>query len=699
MKSAKKSFVQLMLVAITVASGGTLSLAQTAGNGQSRSAVAPSKQQPGETAPNEPQTQKLTPFTSATLAPSVEAAAPDKIAIHAGMEALPIYVVAVEGSVGYRKVGEKKYTPLKGGEWLPDGIELAVGLKRNSAVRIQIGEHQIFTFDQQGTTELSVALLDKNTQTSVTRMNVKQGRVSFDVDSAKSKNDVKIQTPDMVLAVKGTKGAVQVAQGFDTVAFGDVDNTGHIQVDWYSGVRVDMRRNEQTDAATQDPARNADALASVDTPRTDSRDKDEKRLLKRATSAKQDIELNVGNTKGVTPVIDLLPGIGNPTPPPPVVAPGPTNVQHLDATRGTLFQTTPGLSSTLLRSGLQIDPGATMGGSAIVHDGSNGAGRLVYLETSSPSAGTVLNRFSEIPYNTGETSPRLLAGLSGDASQTPTLSGLGAIGSSLYASGSFQGRDGIYRVDLERGELTQAMDVGAALEGGLGGSTANGTLFAIARDPGAAPGASLLDRSVVLEVDPRTNYLANVYTGLGGSSGSSSVNTSGVDLNTLQSFTGVAAINGGVMISAVSDANGGRMVLMRYETGSETSSPQLASVRRAPETITHGLASEAAGAVRASVPLSNPVGQIDRVSISATFADMGYSRQALDTGFVERTVQREILATSANPAACATSGALGSVREILQSHVGERAGIGRSVTEFRAMLPLGHPCKCPSGRR
>lgn len=675
---------------IVTLAGGTLSLAQTVTTEKKGTPIAPAQPTPAQ--PLAPaKDAKASGAASDSKQPAANAADGKAGGETATLTAVSVVVERVEGKVRARRVSDNPDAPwtlLKGGERLSEGYEFTIGFK--AAVEIRVAGHQLYTFDQMGKIELRRAL--KDGEKYVTRIDLREGRVSFDVDSSKTTNDVKIETPDGTLAIKGTKGAIEVRPGFATRAYGALDNKGRIEVDYNSGVKAVMTGSETTDSLNQNPAKLENELASAQTPKSDSRDKDEKRLLKRTTSNKQDVELTIGKIQN--PVTDpMLPPTTDPAGPSPIMVPRPGSVLHFDPSRGDLLETTPDLNSGILRRSFGVDPSAAMGGSAIINDPvATGAGRLVYLETSFPTSDTVRNKFSLFTLDHLENEPTALGQFTGDSALVPTLNGLGALGSTLYATGSIGDRHGVYRVDLSRGELAQAMDLGTAFEGALGGATSRGTLFGVVHDPGAASGAPLLSRTAIVEIDPRTNFLAAAYPGLNHGLGESAdtSNGTGVELGTLQALTGLAVVNGGIIISGVSNQDGGRSVLLRYETAGGAA--RLADVRNLPESITHGLASEAAGSVAPSTVLTNPPGQIDRTSISAAFAELGYSQQAFSSGLVERLVRKQVVMTSQMPSVCAASAEIGNLRVYLQQHVGQQGGIGRAVADFHATLPMDHAC-------
>jgi hypothetical protein len=606
----------------------------------------------------------------------------------------PILVEAVEGTVGFKKAAGAPITAAKAGDKLQEGAVISVGF--NSAVRIRIGASQLFTFDHAGQATIRRAINDG--KTDITRINLTLGRVTFDVTSTHFANDVRIETPEMTLAIKGTIGGVEVTPGHPTRVFGDVENKGLIEVDWVNGLqKVPFTGNDRADASTQNPAKQQEKLATGSTRVTQAQEAEEDLVEKRQPGG--GTTESTGKDLGVkaipNDIVNTMPNlpVGHPVP----GTPHPGTVLHLNNETGDLYETDTLLGTSLVRQALSIDPAATDGGSAVLTNTAGGEPVLVRLETTMPTVATVKNRFLGLELTDPHSDFRLVRDVEGAAADTPALRGLGAIRDQLYGVGSLGGRDSIYHIDLGSGALAPVMSMGITLEGALTGGNERGTLFAFGIEAGyERPGTSLLDRGVLLEIDPRTNYLLDAQSGLNGafSSGAGIGSPSLNDLGSVLAVTGLGYVNGLVMLGAVVDSSGGRTAIIEFDpqAGSVAGALAIRAVRVTPEAFTNGLASENGAAPAPSVALSDPAGQIDMTTINAAFARMAYSPRAWQSGFVDRALSAEILRTALDPAGCAASGALGSLHGLLGEHVNERAGVGRTVADFRGALPPMHPC-------
>lgn len=626
---------------------------------------------------------QTTPPAKPEAAPAKAPAQPVKLTLTA------VVIEAADGKVQYRANEQAEWTPAKAGTKLQQGVKFRLGFF--SALRLRIGDSQLLTFDHAGTFVVTEAVNDG--VTDITRIVLDQGRALFDVKRTRYANNVEIKTPDMTLSITGTSGGLEFTPGQPTRAFGDVKNNGRIELDYRTGAkqRVVMTRAEQSSAVAQDPAFNRALGASVETTAIAARDKDEVRVIKRAEGNSQSVPLDLGDLNTSGQRIDLTPMLPS-TGPISLAAPSGATL-HLDSTIGLLFQTDQFLNTSTLRQGIAINPAATEGGSAILTEPSTGFRYLVYAESQHIND-SVKNVFSALPLESTFAGTKALGERSGPAASTPLVTGLGAIRDQLYASGrqgDGAGRDSIYRVDPSNVSLTEVMSPGVRLEGAIGGVSERGTLFAFGFDPGAAAGGTVLQRGVLLEMDPRNNYLVGAYSALDASLGASvaTSNPSGVDLAGIQSITGLAADQNSVTLSAAVNQGTGRMALLRYDLHG---TPSLAQVRLAPDGFTSGLASETTAMPPVPHELRAPSGPIDMVAQNARFAMMAYSPQAFNSGLVERVVRTDILQRAIDPGACGTSGALGALHGILVHHVDEQAGIGQSITEFRLRLPEGHPC-------
>lgn len=608
-----------------------------------------------------------------------------------------IVVTALSGRVRYQygEGEDAQKTVAKVGDTLREGVKVSVG--PNSVITLRIGDAQDLTFDQLGNFIVTDAVNDG--KTDVTRIKIAVGRMSFDVNKQRYENNVVLEAPDMTLAITGTSGAIQCTPGQPTLAIGAEDNRGQIELNYRAtGNRVVMTRNERSDSSVPDPALQRSLAAVVETPTVAAREKDEMRVIKRTEGSNQTVPLDVGDINGSGMRIDLEPVLLRPPGtigaiPPGAGVPVAQATLHMDATNGDLFETLPPLESSILRQGLAFDASATDGGAAIVTDPETGFRRFVYAE-SSDLGGIAKNNFSSVALESPITKSIALGNMSGAG--VPLVRGLGAVRENLYASGRLDGADAIYALNLSEMAMEEVMSPGLTLEGGVGGLSERGTLVAFAHDPGAAPGSSLLRGGAIIEMDPRINYLAAVYTGASGSldSSANATNHSNLNVNAIHSITGLAADSVSVTLAAVVGAGTSQSAMLRYDTTGSV--PYLTDVRVAPDRFTTGLGSETTVQPLPPVALRDPTGPIDMVALNERFAMMAYSQQALNSGLVERALRAEILNHASKPQECDGSGALNALPAILMRHVDERGGIGRAVSEFRVHLEPLHPCR-PGG--
>jgi hypothetical protein len=299
---------------------------------------------------------------------------------------------------------------------------------------------------------------------------------------------------------------------------------------------------------------------------------------------------------------------------------------HFDSVTGDLFETGPNLVSTRFESGLNVDPQASDGGAALLTSLVDGSQSLIRLETTTPLASVVKNTFLSLDLQKPSEGLRVIGKVQGPSDQVPTLSGLGAIRDRLYASGTLNDRSGIYRVDLATNSFTPVMSPGIRLEGALAGSSERGSLFVFGHEPGTeTAGGSPFSHGVILELDPRTNYLVAAYSANNGafSQVPGTINPSRIDLEHTQAITGMSYVNGMIIMSAAVGSTGtGQTVLVEYNPAAANSPghPAIERIMPAPEAFTTGLASETTARPPPSVPLANPPGRIDTLTINALFA-------------------------------------------------------------------------------
>lgn len=635
-------------------------------------------------------TEQATPTPVAPVVPA-EPAAPVAAAPKAAESSQTrtvIVVQAVKGIVQYRGTPEGPWVKIGERDRLQEGITIRLG--PNSNISMVIAGVQALTFDHAGRYIIRCALHDG--ETNVTRIKIPdQGRVTFNVNSTQAANDVHIEAPDMTLAIKGTIGGVEVTPGFATAAFGDIDNLGLIEVDYRDGRRVPLVFNDRSNSRTTDPAAQKNLAATVKTSGYRAKEDEEKEVIARSTGGDASVKISL-DLKPTSSIFKSVPDMATFHPPGTIAA--ADSVLHIDSLTGDLFQTAVGLVSSRIAAGLDIDPQASRGGAALLTNLIDGSQSLVRLETTSPLPGIVKNLFSSLELDHPESGLHNIGKIAGAANVTPALDGLGAIRDHLYASS----RSEIYRVDLSANAIVPVMSPGIALDGALAGSSERGSLFVFGREPGteSIPGSPFA-HGVILELDPRTNYLAAAYSASNGafSQTPGTVNLSRIDLEHTQAVTGMAYLNGVILMSAaVGGAASGQTVLVQYDPSASNTPghPNIQRIVAAPESFTNGLASETTAHPRPSVPLDSPPGRIDTLTINALFARLAYSPQAFNSGVVERSVRAEVLRTARDPAGCAASSEIGNLRSLLASHVNQTAGVGRAVAEFRDSLPMMHPC-------
>lgn len=197
---------------------------------------------PGIVGAQSPESKSATEASAA----SAPAAGPSASTTGAEANAAPVLpprrasVVRLSGKVRHRlpSAGEHPGAWLltKVGDELPEGAELETGIRSSVELRVKAsdaadsapGAGQVFTIDRASRVMLREML--RVERTDKTTVDLPYGRVKFDVTSATIANDVQIQAPDACLAVKGTRGLIDVAAGHATEARGIEGNTGVFEV-------------------------------------------------------------------------------------------------------------------------------------------------------------------------------------------------------------------------------------------------------------------------------------------------------------------------------------------------------------------------------------------------------------------------------------------------------------------------------------
>jgi len=595
--------------------------------------------------------------------------------------AMPIIVRGVKGKVSWRLTPEATLQAAKVGDVLREGAEVFTGV--GSAIELQVGSGQVFTFDRLGKFIVKAAAVSGGKET--TTVQVPYGRVQFNVSSATVANDVKIQAPDATLAVKGTIGGLEASPGFPTLAFGGELNRGVFDVEFDRRITTTFRGNEGASAKVTSTARFAELGRYVNTNDLWSQDGDEE-------FSYEDFQTILFALLEIV-LRDLVPE-------------APFDVYFVDEQTGDLYLSnvfgTGGRIGATTGANLGVGRGA---GAALVFDGDSTAGTYLRLESTpgfarllSLDLGDPARAFQEVASGGG------FAGV---------LTGLGALGSDLFAVqdlGSLT-PDQIVRIsDDGKGglDVQPVMNLGIQLDDSLAGITPAGVLLVGGRLPtglGSNGTAGVLGANgVLLEVDPRINYLSGAASDIDGSFAvlpTTSVEA-GLVIDSVQRITGlsiVVDVTGTPLLIVTTSATVGgvpNQAIVNIFTLDDQGRPSLAVVRRSTFRF-EGLASESRGAVGASptlAPAPSP-SQIDQ-SVDALFADLAYGPDAVSSGVVERLIANQILQTARDPMACAGSAELlANLSAAIAAHIDQRAGAGAAIFDFRSGLPANHPCLAP----
>lgn len=160
-------------------------------------------------------------------------------------------VLEVVGLVQWRPAPDAPLRAAAVGDQLPPGSEIFTG--HRSRTQIRLHGTQIFIIERLARVRLSEVIAATNASPATTRVDLPYGRVDFKVVSTRVSNDVRIKTPDAILAVKGTTGFINVQFG-RTEAGGGVDNTGNFTVTYENGQEGNIEDQNQTDSQDPNPA-------------------------------------------------------------------------------------------------------------------------------------------------------------------------------------------------------------------------------------------------------------------------------------------------------------------------------------------------------------------------------------------------------------------------------------------------------------
>lgn len=626
-----------------------------------------------------------------------------------------ITVLAVTGKVQFKSGPTANLAELKVGQRLVEGAEIFTGL--NSIAQIKIGEGQVFTIDRIGRVLIKDAVKAAAGGKNTTVLQLPYGRVRFDVTSTKVANDVKIQTPDATLAVKGTHGVIEKIPGQPTRAYGGELNAGIVNIMYVGGINVDVSKSSKSSGDNVQPAANADAASFVQTEDKNSAD-DTSRESGGWTPSVGGVDGNDMRSAGGRYNKQFFP------PHPVTQSDNPITGNAfvgVDRRRGgtvRLYDLSDSPSNTIA-AGLSGFFG-TPQGAALVETAHGPA--VVAIDDSAGtgySSGTMAMR----QWNPGLKRWELLGTLAPlnivtedeeggthHVESAYVLDGLGNLGGHLYASGvnpalgaspsQTTGHFGLFELTYPslRGGSFQAQQRMSfpmlSNGGGLTGANSRGTMFVAAQfnlHSGEVPGM------VVLEVDPRNNYIANVWSV---ADGSFSTGVNGGQINSSFRPTGVAFLDGQVVVTGAVGNVTSTYTMLPSDANHPT--PRITSTRTgSAAAAANGLAGEGGFNAAASFPLGaadrkvGPVPGVDPIWIATS-----YSRSVATSAAFRRMMRDTVLSVASNPAACATSTAINAgLSNAIGDHYNEASGVNAALSQFYSSLPANHPCFCNNPRR
>jgi hypothetical protein len=651
----------------------------------------------------QPATQPATPATKVTPAPAPAVATPS------------IMVLATTGKVQYKADSNANLADLKVGQRLEQGAEIFVGT--SSIAQIKIGEGQVFTIDRLSRVLIKDAVKAIGDGKNTTTLQLPYGRIRFDVTSTKVANDVKIQTPDATLAVKGTHGILEKLPGQPTRAYGGELNAGIVNVMYNGGVNVDVKKNDKSTGDHPQAAEGADADTYVHTGDKHSEDETSRQSAGWTPSVSSDHEEDARTAAGRY-LGQFFQAHIDPLGENPIKDNDYASIDFRQGGTVTLFDgNSP--SGRTIGSGLSGFIGTPQGGAMVMTE--NGPA-IVALDDSA-GAGYTAGTMAMRQWNPGLNRWTLLGTLApltmnvpdteygGESSHTVPvpyiLDGLGNLDGTVYASGintatgmepsQTTGNFGIFQLNAPsmRGGSYHAVQRMSfpmlSAGGGLTGANSRGTMFVAARynlSTGAVPGM------VLLEVDPRTNFIANAWSV---ADGSFSSGASHIDGNFQPS--GVSFVDGQVVVTG---SAGNRAATYTVRPNEATPFlPKITSATYGPiGTASHAMAGEGGFNATQSFPLSGPDRAVTPIpGVDPLWLGAAYSRSAANSPTFRRMMRDTILSMASDPNACALSAALQTrLPNAIADHYNQTSGVNAALNQFYASLPANHPCNCNAPR-
>lgn len=609
--------------------------------------------------------------TSATATTSEPAAETTK---------LQIFIRAMEGKAIFRRLPGNQAVPAKVGDSLDENVEVMTG--PNSVVQLQVGSGQRFTIDRGSKVLIKTAINQAGKET--TRLETPMGRVSFDVQRVAGDNDVEIKAPDATLAVKGTTGVIEVTPGQPTFASGGALNTGQFNL---------LYNNKFTAKVTGSKSSGGDRITTgktefrnlfVDASDKFSRSGDEQKFIEDHTG-----QPNAPGTsfKPTDKRYDYAQGV---------------SVYQISDEGEAISRTDLAGIAYAQQVGFKGLATAPAGGTIVARPG--GVLEVLTVEnvagpadTSGSGATTAVVR--SLPFSAGSFTYRTVATFRETGSFARTswnFSGIARMGGDLYTAGTTytdfgtpgqqQERGQIYRITMgNTGNIpTPVMNLGIDPQRGLAGDNQRGSLFVVGSLPGTTFGFTGAATALILQVDPRINYIQNAWSNVTGQIQAAP----GSPLASVSSVTGITYTTGTMIITGLDTNNNSIRVAFnpfaRGGRGLVTDQQILATGLGTPR-IALGSDSLVGPAPSANLIPTNP-SLPARDDINLLFSDMAYSTAARQSGVIQLIVRSQILGTAADPSVALSSGDLNILAGIVGLYDNRRGGIGLTVAEFRRRI-------------
>lgn len=611
--------------------------------------------------------------------------------------ALPVIVLAVQGAAGYSEDGKPPFKPLKPGTVLKMGNVIQTGA--NGGAILQVGSAQQITVTRL--TRLTLAEIVNAQGVERSRLKLNSGKVVLEVTSTGVKNDVTVTTPDAVAAVTGTGLIVQYGSGFGT--YSENLHGAHALAFRANNVIATLFRGDSSDSSDRDPASKEKKDLYLETNDKRSYDGDEQGFVQDFIIFGPIVNDTFTETEGSFLIQDDATYVAMNSP-------------------GSLLEQTDifGLTSNK-RDGLKGFTGEPIAGTPFYVEALQ---RLVFLalevtHDEKSDTTTPIIRIFDPKSNTQQF--ELLAeyppgGIFGNV--VYDFGGIAAVGDSLYAQGhvsfedlpgqifglEIEGITGSPKIITERGTKggpqvalpVQLMTTGINFQRGLAGNNVTGGVFVTGSLPGRSFGLGNGRQFIIVEVDPRTNYVNRAFSNEHGdfSTDGTQFLNSGIKVSDLTNVTGLAMAGNALIITGTT-SKGQTLVLQYNPAAAGTSADPFVRKIRLDAKQLFAANSYDPRVVGSPVSLGEPTHNIESEYVNQTWAAMGYSAQAVQSGVVEQMVRQQVLSYARDPQGCVSSGQLAQLGSIISQHTGQSSGFGQVMSQFRenvSKIDPDHPC-------